>query len=167
MAALHLGNEGYSSDGVNGRVGIGTASPDFQLVVVGGIGTGWGNAAIQASSNSSEAGVSLNNNGTGGRQYALYSSNNSSGLGGGKFTIADVNAQAARILIDSSGKVGINCTDPKGKLDVNDDRIRIRVTNTPSGTGDSSGNSGDHCWDSNYLYVKTGSGWKRAALSTF
>jgi hypothetical protein len=167
MGALHLGNEGYSSDGVNGKVGVGTASPDIPLTVVGGIGTGWGNAAIKALSNSSEAGLSLYNNGTGGRQYALYSTNNSSGLGGGKFAIADVNAQAARLSIDSSGKIGIGCTDPASKLDVNDNRIRVRSTNTPTGTADSSGNTGDICWDSAYLYVKTGAGWKRAALSTF
>jgi len=33
MAALHLGNEGYASDGVNGKVGIGTSSPSEALTV--------------------------------------------------------------------------------------------------------------------------------------
>jgi hypothetical protein len=102
----------------NGLVGIGTASPGFPLTVVGNISTGWGYAAIQASSSDTEAGLSLNNTGTGGRQYVLFSTSNSSGLGGGKFAIGDTIAGAARLVIDSSGKVGIGSTAPSNKLTV-------------------------------------------------
>ena len=38
---------------------------------------------------------------------------------------------------------------------------------TPSGSGDGSGKEGDKCWDDDYLYVKTATGWKRVALSSF
>jgi hypothetical protein len=38
---------------------------------------------------------------------------------------------------------------------------------TPSGSADAAGLVGDHCWDDNFSYVKTSTGWKRAALSTF
>ena len=42
------------------------------------------------------------------------------------------------------------------------------ATFTPSGSADSSGNTGDVRWDASFIYVKTGAGaWKRAALSTF
>lgn len=40
-------------------------------------------------------------------------------------------------------------------------------TKTPTSSADSSGQIGDWAWDANFIYVKTGSGWKRAALSTF
>ncbi len=47
MAALHLGAEGYSTDGTNGRVGIGTNSPSEVLTVVDtsqlSVGNGKGN----------------------------------------------------------------------------------------------------------------------------
>jgi hypothetical protein len=39
MAALHLGSEGESTDGVNGKVGIGTATPGEVLEVTGNIKT--------------------------------------------------------------------------------------------------------------------------------
>jgi hypothetical protein len=38
---------------------------------------------------------------------------------------------------------------------------------TPSGTADTQGAVGDLASDDNYLYAKTSTGWKRAALSTF
>jgi hypothetical protein len=69
--------------------------------------------------------------------------------------------------IRGDGKVGINCSDPTGRLDVNDSRIRIRGSSSPASTSDPNGSMGDICWDALYLYVKTGAGWKRAALGTF
>ena len=47
------------------------------------------------------------------------------------------------------------------------DQLRLRNTYTPTSSADANGNTGDVCWDSNYVYVKTASGWKRSALSTF
>lgn len=38
---------------------------------------------------------------------------------------------------------------------------------TPTGSADVAGVNGDVRWDASYVYVKTGVGWKRAALSTF
>ena len=38
---------------------------------------------------------------------------------------------------------------------------------TPSGSADSTGNTGDVRWDDSFVYVKTSGGWKRSALSTF
>lgn len=63
--------------------------------------------------------------------------------------------------------IGVGC-DPTAPLDVNDNRIRIRTVKTPSSSADSSGEVGDICWDTGFVYVKTANGaWKRAALSTF
>lgn len=38
---------------------------------------------------------------------------------------------------------------------------------TPSGTSDASGSIGDVSYDDSYFYVKTSTGWKRAALTTW
>lgn len=46
-------------------------------------------------------------------------------------------------------------------------QLRLRVSYTPSSSADSNGNTGDIAWDSDYLYIKTAGGWKRAALSAF
>jgi hypothetical protein len=38
---------------------------------------------------------------------------------------------------------------------------------TPSASGDTAGNAGDITYDASFIYIKTGSGWRRAALSSF
>lgn len=42
MPALHLGSEGLANDGVDGKVGIGTATPDEALDVNGNVKAGGG-----------------------------------------------------------------------------------------------------------------------------
>lgn len=73
--------------------------------------------------------------------------------------------------IENNGNIGVATTSPTAKLDINGstgyDQLRIRTPYTPTGTGDTNGNTGDISWDDNYLYIKTASGWKRAALTTF
>lgn len=41
------------------------------------------------------------------------------------------------------------------------------ATRTPANTADAQGSTGDIAWDASFIYVKTGAGWKRSALSTF
>lgn len=52
-------------------------------------------------------------------------------------------------------------------LDVAGNRVRVRTSKTPASATDT-GNQGEICWDSDYLYVCTSANvWKRAALSTW
>lgn len=71
------------------------------------------------------------------------------------------------LVVDSSFRVGIGTSSPTSLLDVNSDNIRVRTSKTPASAG-ASGNAGQICWDSNYLYVCVATNtWKRSALSTW
>jgi len=77
------------------------------------------------------------------------------------------NSEAARI--DSSGRLLVGTASQSGGslLQVNDDRIRIASSKTPTSASDT-GTAGEICWDSSYIYVCTATNtWKRAALSTW
>jgi hypothetical protein len=80
------------------------------------------------------------------------------------------NGTASRAMrIDDSQQVGIGTGTGSitAKLDVNADKIRVRTAKTPSSASDT-GNAGDICWDSDYVYVCVATDtWKRAALSTW
>jgi hypothetical protein len=64
-----------------------------------------------------------------------------------------------------------NSSSPTSAVDVSAtngySQFRMRTTYTPTSSADTNGNAGDFSWDSNYIYVKTPSGWKRATLTTF
>jgi len=67
----------------------------------------------------------------------------------------------------NTGNVGIGTTNPGALLDINSDIIRLRTSKTPATAGDT-GNAGDICWDSDYIYVCVATDtWKRASLSTW
>jgi len=69
--------------------------------------------------------------------------------------------------LDLAGNSGFGAADPTCRVDINDDVLRLRTAKTPSSASDT-GNQGDWCWDSNYLYVCTATNtWKRSALSTW
>jgi hypothetical protein len=92
-----------------GNVGIGTTSPATKLDVSGTI----------SASGATGVGVNMLATGTGGRDYRIASTDNANGLGGGKFTIYDQTAGASRVLIDSSGNVGIGSNStPVNKLEI-------------------------------------------------
>ena len=69
------------------------------------------------------------------------------------------------------GTLGLGTSAQTSKLDIQGangySQLRLRESYTPTSTSDTNGNVGDIAWDDNYIYVKTSSGWKRAALSTF
>ena len=88
-----------------GNVGIGTSSPSGDLHI--------------ESDNLATTQLIMKNTATGGKEYHLNCTADSSSIGGGKFALRDVTANAYRMIIDSSGKVGIGTSSPSGKLDVN------------------------------------------------
>ena len=72
-----------------------------------------------------------------------------------------------RLRVDSTGNVGIDAASPTAKLDINADTIRLRTAKTPASSSDT-GNAGDICWDSSYLYICTATDtWRRIAHSTW
>ncbi len=72
-----------------------------------------------------------------------------------------------KMRITSTGNVGIGTTSPSGKLDVNDNKVRIRMAKTPSSAGDT-GNAGEVCWDSGYIYVCIATNsWVRGPLAAW
>ncbi len=97
-------------DAVNNRVGIGITSPSDKLHVYDG------DITIQSPSGSGGRYFSLDNTDTGGRHYGFISTSNAHGsLGGGDFALLDFDvsgndAARTRLLIDSSGNVGIGTT---------------------------------------------------------
>lgn len=75
-----------------------------------------------------------------------------------------------RFRVTAAGSAGVNATpsisDGQG-LHVGGKIVRIDTSKTPATSG-ATGNAGEICWDSNYVYVCTATNtWKRAALSTW
>lgn len=64
-----------------------------------------------------------------------------------------------------AGNLGLNTTQPSARLDINSDTMRLRTSKTPA-SGNALGNTGDICWDSNYIYVCTSTNnWKRSSIT--
>jgi len=72
-----------------------------------------------------------------------------------------------RLRITSSGNIGIGTSVPTTLLDINNDKFRLRNNKTPSSATDT-GNTGDICWDSSYIYVCTSTNsWTRTPISAW
>ena len=73
----------------------------------------------------------------------------------------------------SSNRVGINtpAASVAATLQVTGStgyaQLNLATTYTPTGSADALGSNGDVSYDANYIYIKVGGSWKRAALSTF
>jgi hypothetical protein len=102
------------------RVGIGTTSPTSPLQVnTAGVDT-----TVQINSTDANGGygavLALNNTGTGGRRYGLFSTSNADGdVGGGRLKFYDSTAGATRMLIDSSGNLLVKKTSVNSTVDNN------------------------------------------------
>ena len=82
-------------------------------------------------------------------------------------TMAMAVAGVERLRLDPSGYLGLGTTTPTGRLDVNDDRLRVRTAKTPA-SATATGNAGEVCWDGSYVYVCTSTNaWRRAALAAW
>ena len=101
----------------DGNVGIGTTSPDSLLTVSGSSLQNSNNAGIELSNSHNSQTVLLIENTTS-RKYEVAVGGSANSIGNGSFYIYDGTAGAARLVIDSSGNVGIGTTSPQQKLDV-------------------------------------------------
>ena len=64
-----------------------------------------------------------------------------------------------------AGNLGLDILAPTARLDINSNIMRLRTSKTPA-SGNDIGNTGDMCWDSNYIYVCTSTNnWKRSSLT--
>ncbi|WP_437230375.1 hypothetical protein SH661x_001935 [Planctomicrobium sp. SH661] len=72
------------------------------------------------------------------------------------------------LMIDAAtGNVAIKSSSATAPLDINGDTIRLRTAKTPE-SASATGNAGEICWDSSYLYICTATNtWRRIAHSTW
>jgi hypothetical protein len=115
-----------------GLVGIGTATPNFALDINGGT-TAPTVLRISNSSTISGPELRLSSLGAEGREYRIGSGQSSNASGLGKFFIFDAAAGFDRLVIDSTGNVGIGTIAPTNKLDVNG-TARIRTVSQAPNT---------------------------------
>ena len=100
-----------------GNVGIGTTSPDSLLTVSGSSLQNSNNAGIELSNSHNAQTVLLIENTTS-RKYEVAVGGSANSIGNGSFYIYDGTAGDARLVIDSSGNVGIGTDSPNQRLDV-------------------------------------------------
>jgi len=89
-------------------------------------------------------------------------------VGGGYDTRIESLTDSNCFLVDASADcIGIGTSSPSAKLDINSDILRLRTSKTPASES-AAGNQGDHCWDSDGIYVATAANaWKKARLEGF
>lgn len=156
-------------------LGIGTASPSYNLQVTGNAyassniisgATVYGQA-LTVDNSGNDAILSFSNSGA----RKSYIRDYGDGLG-----IVEESAKGMyfytsntlAVSIDNTQNVliGTNTTGAS-KLVVNDTSIQINNSNTPA-SASSTGTVGQICWDNGYIYVCVASNtWKRAAISTW
>jgi len=96
----------------SGKVGIGTATPELKLSV---LSDNYPAVQIVRNNSSFAAGIRMEN--SSGRGGVINSISDQNG-GGLRFYGYTSNVQTERMIIGSSGNVGINNTNPSAKLDV-------------------------------------------------
>lgn len=163
--AFYTGNTERARLDDNGSLGLGTTTPQGQVHIGGASSRG-----LHLTGPSAAAYIVLGNQDSGGAPgpAVIASSNRALQFGvGDSFTSVTGGAFSEFARLDNTGNFGINTTAPTGKLDVNDTQVRVRQPRTP-GSATATGNQGEVCWDSSYVYVCIANNtWRRAALSAW
>jgi hypothetical protein len=145
-----LGNADITETLLNGKVGIGTTSPQrlLHLSTTGG-------TQLVFDDNNAASGLKYRGiDQSDGYLYFLRYADN--------FT-----ATGYDMVFDSSGNIGIATTSPAAKLDIYSNSFILEQAQTPA-TSSAACTTGMHAWDSGYVYVCVATNtWKRSALSTW
>lgn len=126
LGDANTGNLSFVSDGTTamtilpgGNVGIGTTNPTTTLSITGSTWADVLGGDIRLSgSHATGAGLTIAATGTGGRTYSWLSTANGAGPGGGNLALWDNTAQAYRMLVNSSGDIGMGTTAPLADLHI-------------------------------------------------
>ena len=168
-----------------GNVGIGTTNPTAKLAIVGTVA----NDGIIVAGPSFRALQIRPNSGSGANNGIVQADDSSiiysaGGSNTGSFCIAPWASGTSGIRMTSAGLVGIGKVTPATALDVsgvitatptagtagvdiNGDMLRVRTARTPA-SATATGNTGEICWDANYVYVCTATNtWRRSAISSW
>jgi len=135
-------NGGYSGIKTGGSIGAGvnTNSPTFSINGGRGTGSGIPGDIVFSTGTAQDSGT------------AIHAMTSRWWLKGGTGYLSNTSAPTSSV--DIMGAAGYS-------------QLRLRTSYTPTSSSDTNGNVGDFTWDGNYLYIKTTSGWKRSALTTF
>jgi hypothetical protein len=135
-------NGGYSSIDKGGTVGLGNNANAPSFAINGGRGTG----------NSVTGDILISTDSSIASGTTIHPMVNRWWIKGGNGFLS--NNSSPTSLVDITGVNGYS-------------QFGLRASYTPTSSSDTNGNQGNFCNDNGYLYIKTSSGWKRTALSTF
>jgi len=148
-------------------VGIKNTAPD-ELLSVGGETDATDNYIAICSAGTNARGVKFQEGATievdaNGDLVVKYNQGDAASI---DFFIKRGSAESLVLNCDVSGNIGIGVT-PTCVLDINADKFRLRTSKTPSSALDT-GNAGDICWDSSFIYVCVGTNtWKKVGIATW
>jgi len=168
----------------NGNVGIGTSSPSVKLEIVGDekITTSTNTGGLTLTGAVDNTGLAIISTNTNGATWKLLSTAGASGYGQG--ALAFERNSSLKMLLDSSGNVGINTTTPTTYLNVNGNAsisttayYGSTFTASVSGTGAAGSTSAlqlvsftsgtpTPCWASLHV-VPTGGGYRSGLTTTY
>lgn len=142
----------------SGKVGIANSAPSATLQV-----TGTANISANVNIDGNTVFVDATNNRVGIANGAPSSTLEVTGT-----TKISGNVTVGSSVVDTTNqRIGANTNSPTATVDINSDSFRLRTAKTPASATDT-GNAGDICWDTNYVYICVSTNtWKRAAISTW